>query len=155
MISIYCFPNIAGSLPPRRLEKCTNKLTPDILSIGLLGHQDTAIQIVYNTFNHFVSQAQLYSQFQLSLTCDPIALVVPTSTQWGLDYLMHFVKKRPLFFNFQGLPLSEQTDFLVLEFLRYFINESRNPKYCMQPFTICHKLMLNNVAPNLGHEILV
>ena len=40
----------------------------------------TAVQLVYNTFSQFVSQAQLYSQSQLSLQSDPIALGVPTST---------------------------------------------------------------------------
>ena len=42
--------------------------------------QDTAVQLVYNPFSQFVSQLELYSQLQLSLQSDPIALGVPIST---------------------------------------------------------------------------
>ena len=45
---------------------------------------DTAVQLVYNPFSQFISQAQLYSQLQLSLESDPIALNVPTFAYQGL-----------------------------------------------------------------------
>ena len=40
----------------------------------------TAVQAVYNPFIQFVPQLELYSQLQLSLQCDPIALGIPKST---------------------------------------------------------------------------
>ena len=40
----------------------------------------TAVQPVFNPFNQFVPQLELYSQLQLSLWNDPITLVVPNST---------------------------------------------------------------------------
>ena len=40
-------------------------------------HELTAVQLVYNPFRKFVSQAQLYSQLQLSLWSDPITFSVP------------------------------------------------------------------------------
>ena len=40
----------------------------------------TAVQLVYNPFSLFISQAQLYSQLQLSLQSYPIALSVTNST---------------------------------------------------------------------------
>ena len=40
----------------------------------------TAVQLVYNPFSQFISLAQLYSQLQLGLWSDPIALCVPTYT---------------------------------------------------------------------------
>ena len=42
--------------------------------------EGTAVQLVYSPFIQFVSQAQLYSQMQLSLQIDPIALGVPIFT---------------------------------------------------------------------------
>ena len=35
--------------------------------------------MVYNPFNQFLAQAQIYTQLQLSLQIDPIALGVPAS----------------------------------------------------------------------------
>ena len=40
----------------------------------------TAVQAVYNPFSQFVPQLELYSQLQLSLQSDHIALGVPIST---------------------------------------------------------------------------
>ena len=40
----------------------------------------TADLLVFNPFIQFVSQLELYSQFQLSLWSDPITLGVPNST---------------------------------------------------------------------------
>ena len=40
----------------------------------------TVVQLVYNPFSQFVSQAQFYSKFQLNLKSDPISLGVSTST---------------------------------------------------------------------------
>ena len=44
----------------------------------------TAVQLVYIPFSQFISLAELYSQLQLSLWSDPIALGVPTSTYGGI-----------------------------------------------------------------------
>ena len=48
----------------------------------LQGHlgEGTAVQLVYSHFSQFVSQLELYTQLQLSLQSDPIALSVPIST---------------------------------------------------------------------------
>ena len=46
--------------------------------------RSTAVQLVFNTFSQFVSQLELYSQLQLSLWSDLIALGVPNSTYWVL-----------------------------------------------------------------------
>ena len=47
---------------------------------GYQGHIDfTAVQLVYNPLNQFVSEAQFCSQLQLSLWCDPIAMYDPIS----------------------------------------------------------------------------
>ena len=51
--------------------------------------QCTAVQVVYNPFNQFVSHAQLYSQLQLSLRSDPNAFDVPASS-WDIP---NFLKK--------------------------------------------------------------
>ena len=42
--------------------------------------QDTAVQLVYDPLSRFISLAKLYSQLQLSLWSDPIALGIPIST---------------------------------------------------------------------------
>ena len=39
----------------------------------------TAVQLVYTPFSQFISQLELYSQLQLSLQRDHIALGVPIS----------------------------------------------------------------------------
>ena len=41
---------------------------------------DTAVQLVFNPFSHFVPQLELYSQLQLRLWSDPIGFSVPKST---------------------------------------------------------------------------
>ena len=46
--------------------------------------RSTVVQLVFNPFSHFISQLELYSQLQLSLWSDPIALGVPNPTQWVL-----------------------------------------------------------------------
>ena len=40
----------------------------------------TAVQLVFNPFSQLVPQLELYSQLQLSLWRDPIALSVPKPT---------------------------------------------------------------------------
>ena len=40
----------------------------------------SAVHLVYKSFSQFLSQLKLYSQFQLNLQRDPIALGVPIST---------------------------------------------------------------------------
>ena len=46
-----------------------------------IGAKDlTAVQLVFNPFNQFVPQLELYSQLQLSIWSDPIAFSVPKST---------------------------------------------------------------------------
>ena len=42
--------------------------------------EGTAVRLVYNPFSQFGPQLELYSQLQLSLWSDPIALGVPNST---------------------------------------------------------------------------
>ena len=40
----------------------------------------TAVQLVFNPFIQFLSQAKLYSPLQVSLRSDPIVLGIPNST---------------------------------------------------------------------------
>ena len=55
-------------------------ILPDIFTPAKGDVQSTAVQLVYNPFIQFVSQAKLYSHLELSLQGDAIALGVPTST---------------------------------------------------------------------------